>query len=124
MLIAQNVFQGFAVAYFRLQTLIRVGLFFVAAYYAFQFHHLVYARRQQFAKSLKLICLLSLCPVKFYNIMAFGDVAYGKQSAGHLWECPGYIPSVVVTGGLVLTWRQDICNYHADISWSVSFKSP
>ena len=47
MLIAQNVFQGFAVAYFRLQTLIRVGLFFVAAYYAFQFRHLVYARRQQ-----------------------------------------------------------------------------
>ena len=47
MLIAQNVFQGFAVAYFRLQTLIRAGLFFVAAYYAFQFRHLVYARRQQ-----------------------------------------------------------------------------
>ena len=47
MLIAQNVFQDFAVAYFLLQTLIRVGLFFVAAYYAFQFRHLVYVHGLQ-----------------------------------------------------------------------------
>ena len=47
MLIAINVFQDFSVAYFRLQTLIRVGLFFFAAYYAFQFRHLVSVRRQQ-----------------------------------------------------------------------------
>ena len=62
MLIAQNVFQGFAVAYFRLQTLIRVGLFFVAAYYAFQFRHLVYARRQQ--------GLIAVCKVTKIDLLA------------------------------------------------------
>ena len=62
MLIAQNVFEGFAVAYFRLQTLIRVELFFVVAYYTFQFRHLVYARRQQ--------GLIAVCKVTKIDLLA------------------------------------------------------
>ena len=62
MLLAQNMFQSFAVAYFRLQTLIRVGLFFVAAYYAFQFRHLVYVCRQQ--------GLIAVCKVTKIDLLA------------------------------------------------------
>ena len=62
MLLAQNMFQSFAVACFRLQTLIRVGLFFVAAYYALQFRHLVYARRQQ--------GLIAVCKVTEIDLLA------------------------------------------------------
>ena len=62
MLIAQDVFQGFAIAYFRLQTLIRVEVFFVAAYYAFQFRHLVDARRQQ--------GLVAVCKVTKIDLLA------------------------------------------------------
>ena len=62
MLIAENVFQGFAVAYFQLQTLIRVELFFVAAYYVFQFRHLVYACRQQ--------GLIAVCKVTKIDLLA------------------------------------------------------
>ena len=62
MLIAQNVFQGFADAFLRLWTLIRVGLFFVAAYYAFQFRHLVYARWQQ--------GLIAVCKVTKIDLLA------------------------------------------------------
>ena len=62
MLLAQNVFQSFAVAYFRLQTLIRVGLFFVVANYAFQFCHLVYARPQQ--------GLIAVCKVTKIDLLA------------------------------------------------------
>ena len=62
MLLAQNVFEGFAVAYCRLQTLIRLGLLFVAAYYAFQFRHFVYARRQQ--------GLITVCKVTKIDLLA------------------------------------------------------
>ena len=63
MLIAQNVFQGFAVVYFRLQTLIRVELFLVAAYYTCQFRHLVYARQQQ--------GLIAVCKVTKIDLLAW-----------------------------------------------------
>ena len=63
MLIAQNVFQCFAVAYFRIPTLICVGLFFIAAYYTFQFRHLVYARRQQ--------GLIAVCKVTKFDLLAY-----------------------------------------------------
>ena len=63
MFIAQNVFQGFAVAYFWLQILTGVGLFFVAAstHSSFVTWLTLIGNRvwSQFAKSLKLIWLLS-----------------------------------------------------------------
>ena len=100
MLLDQNVFQGFAVAYFRLQTLIRVGLFFVAAYYTFQFRHLVYACGQQgliaVCEVTKIDFLLSLCSFKLQHVITAwlsgawrcsGVVVFRSHGQVSLWEC-------------------------------------
>ena len=47
--------------------------------------------RSSVCKVTKRDLFSSLCPVKFYNIMDFSDVADGIQSAGHLWEWPVYL---------------------------------